>query len=151
MHSTSQPKLRRKASDAAMETSTHCTMTASTDPVSDASLFQPAESVNVCMCDDLDMADTPGTVYQSSACAAAAVGMLDSAAWPFPCSAQRRQCLIHRLGDVFAGASLIGRYASRVVGCLAGPCIRRNRLPATSVIRCVTVVKQCCFCWFVCC
>jgi len=143
MHSSSQPKSRRKASDAAMETSTHCTMTANcTDTNTNTPLFQPDGSLNVCTSDDLDTSDTPGTAYRSLECAVAAVGMLDSAARPFPRSARRRWCLVCRLGDVFASAVLIGQRVSRVVGCLACPCIRRNRLPDACVIRRVTAVKR---------
>jgi len=45
MHSASQPKLRRKASDAAMETSTHCTMTTNcTDTDTGTPLFSPMDT-----------------------------------------------------------------------------------------------------------
>jgi len=45
MHSTSQPKQRRKASDAAMATSTHCTMTANcTDTDTHTPLFLPMDA-----------------------------------------------------------------------------------------------------------
>jgi len=125
---TSQPKLRRKASDAVMETNTHCTKTAScADLDTNAPLFQStnslgAESVNVCTSDDLDTVHILGTLYQSSVCVATAVGSPDTAAWPFPRSARRRQCPICHLGDACANASLIVKCASRVVGCLANSC-----------------------------
>ena len=148
MCSTSQPKLQRRGSNAAMETNTHCMNTAScTDSDSNMPLFQftgglGAESVNVCTSDDLDAAELPGTGYQSSTCVAAAVGLLDSAARLFPRSTRRRQCPIRHLGDVFAGASLIGRYASRVVGCLADSRISKSHLPTASVIRRIVAVKR---------
>jgi len=45
VHSTSQPKQRCKASDAAMETSTHCTMTANcTDTDTSMPLFSPMDT-----------------------------------------------------------------------------------------------------------
>ena len=45
MHSTSQPKQRRKASDAAMATSTHCTETAScTDTDTSTPLSSPMDA-----------------------------------------------------------------------------------------------------------
>ena len=47
MHSTSQPKLQHKASNAAMETSTHCTMTANcTDSDSNMPLFPSMDTCN---------------------------------------------------------------------------------------------------------
>jgi len=92
MHSASQPKQRRKANDAAMETSTHCTMTANcTGTNTDPPLFQPDDSINACISDDPDTLDTPVNAYQSSACAVAAVGKSDCAAQPFPRSVRRRQ------------------------------------------------------------
>jgi len=82
LHSSSQPKQRHKASDAAMATSIHCTETASctdTDtglPLSsalDPVLFQPNDCINVRISDDPDTSDVPRNAYYSSPRAAAAV------------------------------------------------------------------------------
>jgi len=109
-------------------------------------LFQLNDSINVRISGDPDTSDMPGNAYHSSPCVIAAVGRLDSTAQPFPCSARRRHCPVHRLGDLFASALLIGQRASRVVGRFAGSCVCRNRLPDECVIRSVTAVKKsgCC-------
>ena len=129
-----------------MATSTHCTMTTNctdTDtgpPLSsplDPVLFQPNDSIN-----DPNTLDMPGNAYHSSPYTVAAVGGLDSTARPFPCCARRRRCLVRRLGDLFASASLIGQRASRVVGRFTGSCVRRSRLPDECIIRRVTAVKK---------
>jgi len=72
MHSTRQPKQRRKASDAAMATSTHCTMTAScTDTDTSTRLSSPMgicrdHSPDACVSFDLDICDPTVDASQST-------------------------------------------------------------------------------------
>jgi len=105
LHSLSQPKQRRKASDAVIATSTHCTTTSSCPdadtgaPLSvpmdtDTVLFLPNDLINVGISDDPDMPDSPGNAYHSSPYPVAAVGGPSLAAQPRPCSARRRHCRV---------------------------------------------------------
>jgi len=157
MHCTSQPKQRRKASDAAIATSTHCTTTSGCPDAdtgvplfapmdTDTMLFLPNDLINVGISDDPDTSDSPGNAYHSSPYLVAAVGGPGLAAQPIPRSARRRHCVVHRLGDLLASASLIGQHASKVVSRFAGSCMRRSRLPDECVIRRVIAVKKsdCC-------
>ena len=72
MHSTSQPKLRHKPSDAAMETSTHCTMTTNcTDSNSNTPLFSSMDtcsdhSPNACVSIGLDICNPAVAESQST-------------------------------------------------------------------------------------
>jgi len=83
MHSTSQPKQWHKASDAAMETSTHCTMTAiCTDMDTSMPLFPPMDtcsdhSSDACVSISLDicnpMVDESQSTHRASVDAAESV------------------------------------------------------------------------------
>jgi len=72
MHSTSQPKQRHKASDAAMATSTHCTMTANcTDTDTDTPLSSPMDtcsdhSPDACVSIGLDICNPTVDASQST-------------------------------------------------------------------------------------
>ena len=84
MHPTSQPRQRRKASDAAMETSTHCTMTANcTDTDTSTPLFSPMDtcsdhSPDACVSIGLDICNPTVDETESQSTHRASVEMAKS-------------------------------------------------------------------------